>query len=90
VRGSSLSLDQRATRMIERAEEEARRLKDEYVSTEHLLLAAPRSAATPSGSSSRPVPVGRRYSRRSRCARRSARDEPEPRGHVPVPRALRP
>ena len=40
VRGSSLSLDQRVTRMIERAENEATRLKDEYVSTEHLLIAA--------------------------------------------------
>jgi ATP-dependent Clp protease ATP-binding subunit ClpB len=40
VEGSSLSLDPRARQLFERAEEEARRLKDEYVSTEHLLLAA--------------------------------------------------
>ncbi|HEY3071268.1 MAG TPA: ATP-dependent chaperone ClpB [Candidatus Limnocylindrales bacterium] len=38
IEGGSLSLDPRAKRVIERAEEEARRLNDEYVSTEHLLL----------------------------------------------------
>src|SRR3954447_12689710 len=40
VRGSSLSLDPRVRTLLERAEDEAKRLKDEYVSTEHLLLAA--------------------------------------------------
>jgi ATP-dependent Clp protease ATP-binding subunit ClpB len=40
VKGGSLSLDPRARQLVDRAEEEARRLKDEYVSTEHLLLAA--------------------------------------------------
>src|SRR3954471_3537478 len=43
VRGSSLSLDPRARQLLERAEDEAKHLKDEYVSTEHLLLAASRS-----------------------------------------------
>ena len=43
VRGSSLSLDPRARQLLERAEEEAKHLKDEYVSTEHLLLAASRA-----------------------------------------------
>jgi ATP-dependent Clp protease ATP-binding subunit ClpB len=38
VQGGSLSLDPRAKAAIERAEAEARRLGDEYVSTEHLLL----------------------------------------------------
>jgi ATP-dependent Clp protease ATP-binding subunit ClpB len=38
IEGGSLSLDPRAKRIIERAEEEARRLGDEYVSTEHILL----------------------------------------------------
>ncbi len=38
VAGGSLTLDPRAKRVIERAAEEARRLGDEYVSTEHLLL----------------------------------------------------
>jgi ATP-dependent Clp protease ATP-binding subunit ClpB len=38
IEGGSLGLDPRAKRVIERAEEEARRLGDEYVSTEHLLL----------------------------------------------------
>jgi ATP-dependent Clp protease ATP-binding subunit ClpB len=43
VRGGSLSIDPRARQLLERAEDEARRLKDEYVSTEHLLLAASQS-----------------------------------------------
>jgi ATP-dependent Clp protease ATP-binding subunit ClpB len=38
IAGGSLSLDARAKRALERAREEARRLGDEYVSTEHLLL----------------------------------------------------
>jgi ATP-dependent Clp protease ATP-binding subunit ClpB len=38
IRGGSLSLDPRAKAVIEHAEAEARRLGDEYVSTEHLLL----------------------------------------------------
>ena len=41
-RAGSSRLDPRARALIERAEEEARRLGDEYVSTEHLLLAAAR------------------------------------------------
>ncbi|CAN5757146.1 ATP-dependent chaperone ClpB [soil metagenome] len=40
IQGGQLSLDPRARQLFERAEEEARRLGDEYVSTEHLLLAA--------------------------------------------------
>ena len=38
IEGGSLSLDPRAKAVMERAEAEARRLGDEYVSTEHLLL----------------------------------------------------
>jgi ATP-dependent Clp protease ATP-binding subunit ClpB len=38
IQGGSLTLDPRAKRVVERAQEEARRLGDEYVSTEHLLL----------------------------------------------------
>jgi ATP-dependent Clp protease ATP-binding subunit ClpB len=38
IQGGSLSMDPRARRVIELAEAEARRLGDEYVSTEHLLL----------------------------------------------------
>src|SRR5690349_15428654 len=38
IRGGSMSLDARAKRVLELAEGEARRLGDEYVSTEHLLL----------------------------------------------------
>src|SRR6478736_14554 len=43
VRGSSLSLHPRARQLIEHAEDEAKHLNDEYVSTEHLLLAASRA-----------------------------------------------
>jgi ATP-dependent Clp protease ATP-binding subunit ClpB len=43
VQGGQLSLDPRARQLLERAEEEARRLGDEYVSTEHLLIAAAES-----------------------------------------------
>jgi ATP-dependent Clp protease ATP-binding subunit ClpB len=39
IQGGSLSADPRFRRAVEHASDEARRLKDEYVSTEHLLLA---------------------------------------------------
>ncbi len=38
IQGGSISLDPRAKRVLDRAQEEARRLGDEYTSTEHLLL----------------------------------------------------
>src|SRR6266550_2046287 len=38
IQGGSLTLDPRAKRVIERAQEEAKRLGDEYTSTEHLLI----------------------------------------------------
>ena len=38
IQGGSLTLDPRAKRVIERAQEEARRLGDDYTSTEHLLI----------------------------------------------------
>ncbi len=38
IQGGQLTLDARAKKIIERAMEEARRLGDEYTSTEHLLL----------------------------------------------------
>jgi ATP-dependent Clp protease ATP-binding subunit ClpB len=38
IEGGSMSLDPRAKRVLELAEQESRRLGDEYVSTEHLLL----------------------------------------------------
>src|SRR5690606_13111246 len=43
VAGGQLALDNRARHLIERAENEAKRLGDEYVSTEHLLIAAAES-----------------------------------------------
>ncbi len=39
IEGGQLTLDARAKKIIERAQDEARRLGDEYTSTEHLLLA---------------------------------------------------
>ena len=39
IQGGTLTLDPRARQVVERAEAEARRLGDDYVSTEHLLLA---------------------------------------------------
>src|SRR6185312_15926812 len=38
IQGGSLALDPRAKAVVDEAESEARRLGDEYVSTEHLLL----------------------------------------------------
>jgi ATP-dependent Clp protease ATP-binding subunit ClpB len=38
IQGGSLGLDPRAKRVLEQAQEEARRLGDEFVSTEHLLI----------------------------------------------------
>jgi ATP-dependent Clp protease ATP-binding subunit ClpB len=38
IQGGSLSLDPRAKRVLDRAQEEAHRLGDDYTSTEHLLL----------------------------------------------------
>ena len=40
IAGGQMSIDPRARQLLERAEDEARRLGDEYVSTEHLLIAA--------------------------------------------------
>jgi ATP-dependent Clp protease ATP-binding subunit ClpB len=40
IEGGQLGLDPRVRALIETAEEQAKRLADEYVSTEHLLLAA--------------------------------------------------
>jgi ATP-dependent Clp protease ATP-binding subunit ClpB len=39
ISGGSLALDARAKRVVEKAQDEARRMGDEYTSTEHLLLA---------------------------------------------------
>src|SRR3954452_1439392 len=43
IEGGQLSLDPRAQQLVRRAEDEAKRLSDEYVSTEHLLIAASES-----------------------------------------------
>ncbi len=38
--GSSLHLSERAGKLLRKAEEEAKKLTDEYISTEHVLLAS--------------------------------------------------
>src|SRR3954462_13052641 len=43
IAGGQMSIDPRARVLLERAEDEAKRLGDEYVSTEHLLIAAAES-----------------------------------------------
>jgi ATP-dependent Clp protease ATP-binding subunit ClpB len=43
IAGGSMTADKRVQRAIERASDEAKRLQDEYVSTEHLLLAVAES-----------------------------------------------
>jgi ATP-dependent Clp protease ATP-binding subunit ClpB len=43
IAGGQMSIDPRARHLLERAEDEAKRLGDEYVSTEHLLIAAAES-----------------------------------------------
>src|SRR3990172_5679240 len=45
VAGGSMSIDPRARQLLEHAEDEARRLQDEYVSTEHLLLPPSKSTS---------------------------------------------
>ena len=40
VAGAEPYLANRLAKLVDRAEDEAKKLKDEYVSTEHLLLAA--------------------------------------------------
>ena len=65
--------------LLKRADDEARGMGDEYVSTEHLLLAL----------AARPAARRRRLARRSSPsavaggARPAPRDRPEPRGQVP-------
>jgi ATP-dependent Clp protease ATP-binding subunit ClpB len=43
IKGGQMSIDPRARQLLETAEDEARRLRDDYVSTEHLLLGASRA-----------------------------------------------
>jgi ATP-dependent Clp protease ATP-binding subunit ClpA len=67
VRGGSMYLGERLRGVLDRAEEHAGRLKDEYISVEHLLLALADKASegTLSACSRNPA------SRRRRCSRRS-------------------
>src|SRR5688500_14122703 len=56
IEGGSLSLDPRAKTVVERAEAEARRLGDDYVSTEHLLL-----GIAEAGGDAQAIPIGRAH-----------------------------
>ena len=91
IAGGQMSIDARARQLLEHAENEARRLGDEYVSTEHLLIAAAevgrRRAAHPRERRSRPRadPDGA-----DQGPRQPARDVAEPRGHLPGAREVRP
>ena len=91
--GSQAAISPRLKLVVDLAQAEAGRLKDEYVSTEHLFLAiagetgrspgrAPPAAARPDAGSD---PVGAH-----RCPRQPARDRPEPGEQVPGARTLRP
>ena len=70
----------RAAQVLDAAEDEAKRLKDEYVSVEHLLLAMVETGSRPlPGGCSREHGVTReRFLRRSRGARQPARDQRQP------------
>ena len=91
IQGGSLTLDPRARRVIEPAEAEARRLGDEYVSTEHLLLARRRGRRRGPGPARAPCgrPRGHPPGAPER-ARRPARHLAEPRGHLCRAREVRP
>ena len=86
-------LTQRLSQVLAQAEDEAKRLKDEYVSVEHLVLAmldeGPSSPAGrifhEPGPYARPVPVGPGVG-----ARQPARHERHARGHLRGPQAIRP
>ena len=82
VRGASGQyVSERTRQALERAQAEAQRLKDEYVSTEHLLLASAKEKGSISGWSSRSLLTSRagfwashpRATARSRICRRTSR-----------------
>ena len=81
----------RPARLLDRPAREAEALTDEYVSTEHLLLALLDGrlgrVADPEG---RRAHARRRAGGARRGARAPARHRPEPRGEVPGARAVRP
>ena len=85
IQGGSLSLDPRAKRVLELAEEEARRLGDEYVSTEHLLLGVargrrrgPRAAREATAPAARPSSARSRASAAASASPRRTRRAPTP------------
>ena len=59
VEAGKIYVTQRFNRLLIQAEEEARRLKDEYVSVEHLLLVLAEESATAAGKLLRQFNVGR-------------------------------
>ena len=70
-RAASISLDPRAKRVIERAEDEAARLGDEYVSTEHLLLGVAEAGGEAQALLERTAPA-READPAARCQRSAA------------------
>ena len=77
-RSSSRGVSTAFSQVLDRAEEEMRRLEDEFVSTEHLLLALD------------VVPRDALEAALQRGARRPARHVAGPRGHLPGAREVRP
>ena len=91
IQGGSLTLDPRARRVIESAEAEAKRLGDEYVSTEHLLLGHRRGRRRGPGAARAPRgrPRGDPPGAPER-PRRPAGDVAQPGGHLRGAREVRP
>ena len=93
VRGGGRPVRRRSAcaAVLERAQDEAERLKDEYVSTEHLLIgiAQDKRRARPARVlAAHGVTPEAIYQRARRSARQPARHRPEPRGEVPGAPAL--
>ena len=92
VRGATQQTISPAFRdVVRRAGEDAEGMKDEYLSTEHLLLASRRRSPAPGGAARRAgVTASGCWTRCSRCAGSAPRHRPEPRGEVPGAGEVRP
>ncbi len=91
--GATPGLSPRVTAILDAAQADAARMKDEFVSTEHLLLALASEGARDEAARV----LAQERSHRREGARGADRDpglaaghRPEPRGEVPGARALRP
>ena len=80
VHGGEAYLSQRTLKMFDRAEDEAKSLKDEYVSTEHLLLACRRQEGRSGGAASQRASPANACWRAEGGARLRPRRQRQPRG----------